>query len=59
MFSLDTVDDGLLAILGKNSRSKGPKISKELSEMQISLTDRAVLQRIDRLKQKKSYKVTP
>ena len=39
MFSLDSIDNGILTLLGKNSRSNAPKISKELSEMQISLTD--------------------
>ena len=39
MFSMDSIDNGILALLGKNSRSNAPKISKELSEMQISLTD--------------------
>jgi DNA-binding Lrp family transcriptional regulator len=53
MFSLDSIDNSILALLGKNSRSNAPKISKELSEMQISLTDRAVLQRIERLEEKK------
>lgn len=53
MFSMDSIDNGILALLGKNSRSNAPKISKELSEMQISLTDRAVLQRIERLEDKK------
>ena len=53
MFRMDSIDNGILALLGKNSRSNAPKISKELSEMQISLTDRAVLQRIERLEDKK------
>jgi Lrp/AsnC family leucine-responsive transcriptional regulator len=53
MFSMDSIDNSILALLGKNSRSNAPKISKELSEMQISLTDRAVLQRIKRLEEKK------
>jgi DNA-binding Lrp family transcriptional regulator len=53
MSSLDNIDIGILALLGRNSRSNGPNISKELSEMQISLTDRAVLQRLERLEQKK------
>ena len=42
-----------LLFWAKNSRSNAPKISKELSEMQISLTDRAVLQRIERLEEKR------
>ena len=53
MFSLDRIDNGILALLGKNSRLNAPKISKELSEKQISLTDRAVLKRIERLEEKK------
>jgi DNA-binding Lrp family transcriptional regulator len=53
MFSMDSIDNGILALLGKNSRANAPKISKELSEMQISLSDRAVLQRIERLEEKK------
>ena len=53
MSGLDNIDIGILALLGRNSRSNGPKLSKELSEMQISLTDRAVLQRIERLEKKK------
>ena len=39
MFSLDRIDNGILALLGKNSRLNAPMISKELSEKQISLTD--------------------
>jgi DNA-binding Lrp family transcriptional regulator len=53
MMSFDNIDRGILALLGKNSRSNAPMISKELSEIQISLTDRAVLQRIARLEEKK------
>jgi DNA-binding Lrp family transcriptional regulator len=53
MIDLDTTDRGILALLGKNGRSNGHKISKELSDMRISLTDRAVLQRIARLQEKK------
>jgi DNA-binding Lrp family transcriptional regulator len=52
-FSLDIIDRGILALLGKDSRSSGPEISMKLSEVQISLTDRAVLQRIARLQKKK------
>jgi DNA-binding Lrp family transcriptional regulator len=44
----------VLALLGKNSRATGSELSKELSEMNISLTDRAVLQRIARLHKKKT-----
>jgi DNA-binding Lrp family transcriptional regulator len=40
-------------ILGKNGRSTGVQISKALSKMRMSLTDRAVLQRIARLEEKK------
>src|ERR687897_2012870 len=53
MMSFDNKDRGILALLGKNSRSTALMISKELSEIQISLTDRAVLQRIARLQEKK------
>ena len=53
MMSFDDKDRGILALLGKNSRSTALMISKELSEIQISLTDRAVLQRIARLEEKK------
>ena len=53
MMSFDNKDRGILALLGKNSRSTALMISKELSEIQISLTDRAVLQRIARLEEKK------
>lgn len=52
-FSLDIIDRGILSLLGKDSRSSGPEITKKLSEIQISLTDRAVLQRIARLQEKK------
>lgn len=51
-FSLDIIDRGILALLGKDSRLSGPEISMKLSEVQISLTDRAVLQRIARLQKK-------
>lgn len=53
MTDLDTIDMDLLALLGKNGRSTAPEISKELSEIHVSLTDRAVLQRIARLQEKK------
>jgi DNA-binding Lrp family transcriptional regulator len=48
-------------ILGKNSRSTGVQVSKALSKMRISLTDRAVLQRIARPEEKKiiqAYTIT-
>lgn len=48
-------------ILNKNSRSTGVQISKALSKMRLSLTDRAVLQRIARLEEKKiiqAYTIT-
>ncbi|HYZ60257.1 MAG TPA: hypothetical protein VE544_11425 [Nitrososphaeraceae archaeon] len=35
-FSLDIIDRGILALLGKDSRSSGHEISKKLSEIQIS-----------------------
>ncbi|HZD34024.1 MAG TPA: GAF domain-containing protein [Nitrososphaeraceae archaeon] len=54
MIALDTIDMSVLALLGKNGRATGTEISKELSEMHISLTDRAVLQRIARLHKKKT-----
>jgi DNA-binding Lrp family transcriptional regulator len=44
-------------ILNKNSRSTGVQISKALSKMRISLTDRAVLQRIARLEEKRVIQV--
>src|SRR5918994_2739553 len=52
-FSLDIIDRGILTLLGNDSRSSGPEITKKLSEIQISFTDRAVLQRIARLQEKK------
>jgi hypothetical protein len=57
-FSLDIIDRGILALLGKDSRSSGHEISKKLSEIQISLTDRAVLQRIARLQNKQHHNPT-
>jgi Lrp/AsnC family transcriptional regulator, leucine-responsive regulatory protein len=53
MIDLDPIDKGILALLGKNGRLTGHRISKELSEKNISLTDRAVLQRIGRLEKRK------
>jgi DNA-binding Lrp family transcriptional regulator len=53
MIDLNIIDTGILALLGKNARITGPKISEELSKWHISLTDRAVLQRIARLQEKK------
>jgi DNA-binding Lrp family transcriptional regulator len=58
---LDSIDKGILMILNKNSRSTGVQISKALSKMRISLTDRAVLQRIARLEKRKiiqAYTIT-
>ena len=56
MIELDTIDMSVLALLGKNSRATGSEVSKELSKMHISLTDRAVLQRIARLHKKKTIR---
>jgi DNA-binding Lrp family transcriptional regulator len=53
MMDLDITDTGILALLGKNARLTGPEISDELSKWHISLTDRAVLQRIARLHKRK------
>jgi DNA-binding Lrp family transcriptional regulator len=61
MPDLDSIDKGILMILNKNSRSTGVQISKALSKMRISLTDRAVLQRIARLEAKRiiqAYTIT-
>lgn len=61
MPDLDSIDKGILMILNKNSRSTGVQISKALSKMRISLTDRAVLQRIARLEEKRiiqAYTIT-
>ncbi|MGH9996343.1 MAG: Lrp/AsnC family transcriptional regulator, partial [Nitrososphaeraceae archaeon] len=61
MPDLDSIDKCILMILNKNSRTTGVQISKELSKMRISLTDRAVLQRLARLEEKKiiqAYTIT-
>ena len=54
MFSLDNIDIGILTLLGRNGRATAHQMSKNLAEIGIKLTERAVLQRIARLQDKKS-----
>jgi DNA-binding Lrp family transcriptional regulator len=54
MFSLDNIDIGILTLLGRNGRATAHQMSKNLAKIGIKLTERAVLQRIARLQDKKS-----
>jgi DNA-binding Lrp family transcriptional regulator len=49
MIQLDNIDLNILDSLSRNSRSTATQISKDLSKMGISLTPRAVLNRLKRL----------
>ena len=53
MVKLDEIDKVILTLLGINSAASAPQISSKLTEMDKSITDRAVLQRIARLEDKK------
>jgi DNA-binding Lrp family transcriptional regulator len=53
MVKLDKIDKVILTLLGINSAASAPQISSKLTEMDKSITDRAVLQRIARLEEKK------
>jgi len=53
MFKLDEIDKVILTLLGINSAASAPQISNKLTEIDKSITDRAVLQRIARLQEKK------
>jgi DNA-binding Lrp family transcriptional regulator len=52
MTKLDDIDKVLLTLLGINSAASAPQISNKLAQMDKSITDRAVLQRIARLEDK-------
>ena len=53
MVKLDEIDKVILTLLGKNGTASAPQISNKLTEMDKSITDRAVLQRIKRLQEEK------
>jgi DNA-binding Lrp family transcriptional regulator len=53
MVKLDEIDKLILTLLGINSAASASQISNKLREMDKTITDRAVLQRIARLKEKK------
>jgi DNA-binding Lrp family transcriptional regulator len=53
MVKLDEIDKVILTHLGINSAASAPQISSKLTEINKSKTDRAVLQRIARLQEKK------
>jgi DNA-binding Lrp family transcriptional regulator len=53
MVKLDEIDKLILTLLGINSAASASQISNILREMDKTITDRAVLQRIARLKEKK------
>jgi DNA-binding Lrp family transcriptional regulator len=54
MIKLDEIDKEILTLLGRNGRTSGSQISKDLTTvMNKSMTDRAALQRIDRLENRK------
>lgn len=52
MTALDEIDKCILTLLGKDSRSTARRMSNGLKEMQLPLTERAVLQRILRLEKR-------
>jgi DNA-binding Lrp family transcriptional regulator len=52
MMSLDEIDKGILTFLSRDSRSTARRMSDGLKEMQLLLTERAVLQRIARLEKR-------
>jgi DNA-binding Lrp family transcriptional regulator len=52
MMSLDEIDKGILTFLSRDSRSTARRMSDGLKEMQLPLTERAVLQRIARLEKR-------
>ncbi|MGA7367623.1 MAG: Lrp/AsnC family transcriptional regulator [Nitrososphaeraceae archaeon] len=52
MMSLDEIDKGILTLLSRDSRSTARRMSNGLKEMQLQLTERAVLQRIARLEKR-------
>jgi DNA-binding Lrp family transcriptional regulator len=52
MVKLDEIDKLILTFLCINGAASGPQISSRLTEMDKAITDRAVLQRIARLKEK-------
>jgi len=53
MVKLDEIDKVILTLLSINGAASAPQISSKLAEMDKSITDRAVLQRIARLEDKK------
>jgi DNA-binding Lrp family transcriptional regulator len=53
MVKLDEIDKVILTLLGIYGTASAPQISNTLTEMDKSITDRAVLQRIKRLQEKK------
>lgn len=54
MIKLDEIDKEILTLLGRNGRTSGSQISKDLTiVMNKSMTDRMALQRIDRLENRK------
>jgi DNA-binding Lrp family transcriptional regulator len=53
MVKLDEIDKVILTFLGIYGTASAPQISNKLTEMDNSITDRAVLQRIKRLREKK------
>jgi DNA-binding Lrp family transcriptional regulator len=53
MVKLDEIDKVILTLLGIYGTASAPQISNKLTEMDKSITDRAVLQRIKRLQEKR------